>query len=271
MSFSEAVNKHLHASVLILSGLLIVLGVNLSADPVGSMRLVQGFTVLVSDEWWKVFNIFGHFLGAACLLLFMTRSHFMVWTVLAASAIGGAVSTTLKLIFDAPRPAHVMQEHLHIIGETLLQGSMPSGHAMTIGMVAGLSLALYPKLSAIGKRIAWVVCALMIFVCLARIASGAHWPADVCVGAGLGLALGAQIGRLMLARIHRLPRSEWFTEWFNQAARLLIAISLIVIPLAPSCSADASVALGLALAFWQLRGWHRIQRSWFPNPKSSKT
>lgn len=230
------------------------------------MRDVQSLTRLFPDECWKILNIFGHFLGASWLLLVMTPKAFMMWAVLASALLGGALSSALKSIFSASRPAAVMPEQLHIIGETLLHASMPSGHAMTIAIAGGLFLSLYPKLSPFGKRLAFPLGALAVGVCLARVASGAHWPADVCIGAGLGLVVGFQTGRWIRRWMHRLPQAALL----NPTGRALIAISLIVIPLPPSCSAEASVALGLSLALWQLHQWHSTKRSWLPNPKSSK-
>jgi hypothetical protein len=74
-----------------------------------------------------------------------------------------------------------------VIGTPLLNhASMPSGHALTAGAVATVLAA------ALGLR-GWRVLlpfVLAVAVALSRIAVGAHWPADVLAGAGLGLGWG---------------------------------------------------------------------------------
>ena len=99
----------------------------------------------------------------------------------------------LKSTFGLPRPGWVLDQNVfNPLGVPVLQGgSMPSGHALAAMATATLlTLALqhegrwhWPTGVAI-----WLVALLCAW---SRVAVGAHWPADVFVGGGLGLALAA--------------------------------------------------------------------------------
>jgi hypothetical protein len=90
-----------------------------------------------------------------------------------------------------PRPASVLDHSsFHILGNPLTSLAMPSGHTLT---AFALITAFYFS-TPIEKRKP-LLCLFFISVMagLARIAVGAHWPADVMAGAAVGI-LGGLLG-----------------------------------------------------------------------------
>lgn len=214
------------------------------------------------------------------------------------SLTGSLASASLKSLIDAPRPAALIQEPgaLYVIGETLTTRAMPSGHALTIGAVVGALCAMVAieraPLSASDRRLgypagtesllasepgsllerAWILPLsglIMLGVGLARIASGAHWPADVLVGAGLGLSIGFVSGVFGVALGEgRLGEGRWgearlgegrFGEGaartalaLERLAKVWIAFALLWISFPPSISEATARALGIVLASFLL-------------------
>ena len=90
----------------------------------------------------------------------------------------GILVQMIKYFFPSPRPSVVFSD-IHILGPVLSARSFPSGHAAsTFGLVSFLS-GEFPKL----ETLLWVMAILIGF---SRIYVGAHFPADVLFGAGLG-------------------------------------------------------------------------------------
>jgi len=100
-----------------------------------------------------------------------------LWLVLILASAGILVQI-IKYFFPSPRPSAVFPD-IHILGPVLRARSFPSGHtASTFGLISFLS-GEFPQLGTL----LWVMAILIGF---SRVYVGAHFPADVLFGAGLG-------------------------------------------------------------------------------------
>jgi len=147
------------------------------------------------ELFWVSFNMLGNgwatFALACPLLLLAPR---LLTAALAGGAISGVLSQFLKHTLEMPRPAAVLDPtSFHILGKALSHFSMPSGHTLTaFAILTAFYFALEPN-----KRVAyWWLFVVATLAGLARIAVGAHWPADVCAGAAVGLFSGIAGARL---------------------------------------------------------------------------
>lgn len=138
--------------------------------------------------FWTIVTTLGDGAVAGCLfyLLFRKRND-----LLAKGLIGGVAALLtaqgLKKIFAVSRPEHTVgfEDNFYLLTEsmTATNFSMPSGHTITAFLLGSL-LIRYLKLSVIGRALLVVV---LISIAVSRVALGVHWPADVFVGAGLGI------------------------------------------------------------------------------------
>jgi membrane-associated phospholipid phosphatase len=132
-------------------------------------------------------------------ILFAILSPLLLWrpqalmACVAAIPAGGLASVLLKRLFDAPRPAALIDPaQFQIIGPVLSHHSFPSGHSITAFAAAGALLAmLAPRSQTAAHRGALAgVVALAGAVAFSRVAVGAHWPLDVVGGALTGWLAG---------------------------------------------------------------------------------
>ena len=101
-------------------------------------------------------------------------------------------ATLLKYALEFARPVTVLGEHaVHRLGHFDSQHSLPSGHA-TFAML--LAMSLWPLFGVLGRA------ALIVFVAwagLARVWTGAHFPADVVAGYVVGAIAVAAAGWML--------------------------------------------------------------------------
>ena len=102
------------------------------------------------------------------------------------------------------------------------------------------------------QALAWAFGSAMAF---SRVAVGAHWPADILVGAGLGLAVGALCWQL---QARWLRQGGWMSAWVPLAVELLGALAAFTAREGYPQVQALQWALGLAAlasAGWRLLAW----------------
>lgn len=145
-------------------------------------------------------------------VLFVLLSPLLLWrpqammAVLAAVPVGGLFSVAFKRLYDAPRPAAVLDvAQFQVIGPLLHNVSFPSGHtisafagaaAVLAALIAQTSTASKPRAHQAGDSSFLavmgfaVVFSLAVSIGFSRVAVGAHWPVDVLAGASGGWLAG---------------------------------------------------------------------------------
>ena len=176
----------------------------------------------VAAPVWTALSALGNgwgVLGVTAPLLVLAPR--LMWAWLCAAPFAIVFARTGKFLLESPRPAAVVDNaQMRIVGETLHNVAMPSGHTLTaFAVVSALYFALPPLRRT---RYAWLWL-LALGAGLSRIAVGAHWPGDVAVGASLGLLAGL-LGHVLLARMgpaHCKP-----TAWSLRAVAALVALAV---------------------------------------------
>jgi membrane-associated phospholipid phosphatase len=177
---------------------------------------------IVAAPVWTGLSLLGNgwgVLGVTAPLLVLAPR--LMWAWLCAAPFAIVLARTGKFFIVSPRPAaEVDNTQFRIVGETLHNVSMPSGHTLTAFAVAS---ALYFAIP-VGHRARygwlWLLAA---GTGLSRIAVGAHWPGDVAVGASLGLLSGL-LGNVLLARMG--PQHCQPTRWSLRLVALLLAVTV---------------------------------------------
>ena len=200
--------------------------VELSVDPVFLFKRLNTATQHLPDLLWVFFNMLGNGWGVFALLcpllIFAPRA---LMATLCAGTVAGVLSRTLKLSLQFPRPASVLDPaSFHIVGNPLTSLAMPSGHTLT---AFALATALYFSVPPAKRKYALGLFVLATLAGLARIAVGAHWPADVMAGMSIGLfsgMLGATLAQRIPARL--LGPQAWIMRIASAGAALCIYVLL---------------------------------------------
>ena len=107
---------------------------------------------------------------------------------------------------------------LHFIGTPPLNlRSMPSGHSTSAFTLAVLAIGLLRR-HGIHRGLEAALWALATLMATSRVAVGAHWPADVLAGAGLGLLVGWVSWQL---QSRWLRRGLWMSPLVPMVAELV--------------------------------------------------
>ena len=141
---------------------------------------------LFPEYFWENITFAGDALVAVTIaLLFSYRFPQISLAIVLCALFGGLVIHILKAAISLPRPPAVLEIGTFVvIGPEFQKGSMPSGHTATAFMLAGV---LSRCLDSTFKKIGVIFFAALIG--WSRVVSGVHWPADVCMGAALGLSV----------------------------------------------------------------------------------
>ncbi len=200
--------------------------VELSTDPVSLFKLINTHTQKLPDLFWVFFNMLGNGWGVFALLCpLLVLAPRALLATLCAGALAGVISRTLKLSLQFPRPASVLDpSSFHIVGNPLTSLAMPSGHTLT---AFALATALYFSLPPAHRKFGLWLFVLATLAGLARVAVGAHWPADVFAGMSIGLfsgMLGATLSKLIPARF--VAPQAWPLRTASVGAALCIYVLL---------------------------------------------
>ena len=206
--------------------LLLWLIVALTSSPSELFLQINHQAQILPDRFWAFFDLFGNgwfdFALASPLLLLAPRN--LVSSV-CAGAIAGLSGRALKLAFELPRPASVLDPtSFHILGNPLTSLSMPSGHTLT---AFALITAFYFTTVAEKRKPLLSLFLISITAGISRIAVGAHWPADVMAGAAIGMTgglLGAHFCRNIPQTMLR-PRS-WLMRVLAAGSALCVYVLL---------------------------------------------
>ena len=200
--------------------------VELSSEPITLFRQLNTTARLLPDSVWVFFNVLGNGWGVFALLCpLLVLAPRALMATLCAGAFAGVVSRALKLSLQFPRPASVLDPaSFHIVGNPLTSLAMPSGHTLT---AFALATALYFSVPPSQRRYAAGLFVLAALSGLARVAVGAHWPADVLAGMSIGLFSG-MLGATLAQRIpvNLLAAQAWPLRAASAGAALCIYILL---------------------------------------------
>ncbi|HSC66785.1 MAG TPA: phosphatase PAP2 family protein [Cellvibrio sp.] len=171
------------------AALLILVGLVLNSFPAQNQSLFFAINSLLPiSSLWIAITTVGDGAVAGCLfyILFRRQTDLLVKGLI-GGVLGLIASQGLKKLFAVPRPEHTLdfggQFYLLTESMTATNYSMPSGHTVT-AFLLGTLLLYFLKLNTVGRIVLVLV---MIAIALSRVALGVHWPADVLVGAGLGI------------------------------------------------------------------------------------
>ena len=131
----------------------------------------------------------------ALILLLSLRWPRIFWAMLLSALFAVAFTHLGKQLFDALRPAAVLDAGaFNLIGPELRRTSFPSGHSATAALF--FATCVY-----YARNWRWRTLLTLIAVAagLSRVAVGVHWPLDVAVGLTCGV-LAALIGTRLAAR-----------------------------------------------------------------------
>lgn len=152
------------------------------SDPIGGPRveeLVRDLTAMGGVA------IIGLVTASTVGFLLMDRKYHAAVLVLVATVGGQLVSSTLKGLYDRPRPSVVP----HLMHAS--QASFPSGHSLLAAvtyLTLGALLARLVERPALKLYIVAVAATITALVGLSRVYLGVHYPTDVLAGWCAGMA-----------------------------------------------------------------------------------
>jgi len=188
-------------------------------------------------------------LAISCVMLFNLRLGIAGLIGFIAS---GIIAQLLKRVFDMPRPPAVF-ENVHVLGAALQSHSFPSGHATSCGVMILLALILWKR----EQWQHWVVASLFAMAAYGRVYGGVHFPLDVWVGVGIGMAAMSAASHWMM----RLPAYAWEkSDWAWRVPAVILMIEAAVLGLGykiqPSTAVPVTLlvpiaALVILMQFWK--------------------
>lgn len=152
------------------------------SDILFSVDLLIDIQHTIGAEWEFVVHGLALFGDSRLILvlaigLFWYTTRHRPYQVLAASLLGSALGSLLKIIFNQPRPA----DPDLLIQTAALSPSFPSGHVV-------LATCFWGTIAWYGWIPKWAATVIVLVVMFTRLYLGAHFLGDVLFGALVGLA-----------------------------------------------------------------------------------
>ncbi len=215
------------AALLVLAGSLLQVGGLSKAWMLAAHR-----EPLLPPTLWSVTTQLGTGLAVIAIASLLDALRVRLLGALGVAFVLGGVATHLpKWIAPLPRPAaSPLHEWMVYIGDPIGgSASMPSGHALAAFALATLLCRSSPLLAR-QPALRVAVLGAAALVAWSRVAVGAHWPADVLVGAGLGIGCALLAIRLAL----RLRLDARLRGRIGGAASMLLqGIALVMLLASP--------------------------------------
>ncbi len=237
---------------------------------------------------WSILTTLGDASVLFCLLspLLVWRPQMML-AILAAVPLGGLLSVSLKALYQAHRPATVIDvDQFNVVGPLLNNASFPSGHTITafaaaLALVAMLVMQARQHAADLGGltdadsrlRIAatsspmgalitvmalFAVLSVAALIGFSRVAVGAHWPVDVLAGAACGWLAGLS-GAWVALRYPKVWQAR-ISQFVVGQLLLLTALWLLLNKPEYALGAPAvwlAVACVLVTVVWQFGAMYR--------------
>ena len=153
--------------------------------------------------------------------------------------MGSVVSPLLKMWWAVPRPLMAIEPALlNPMGNPPASANaMPSGHALAVSTLVCLIVLMYPSLL---RRKAWLLPLILVglVVAFSRVVVGAHWPADVLAGMGLGI----WIAWLAMQSEKLWPWTSFLNTRPGNWLLLVMEVGLVVFVLVTAPAETAAIA-----------------------------
>jgi len=150
---------------------------------------------------------------ALAALFLHSRPH-AVWAAVLAAIPGALFTHGLKALYPFARPAVVFgSKTITVLGPELHRSSFPSGHALSVAVLAGLVCLAYRNVAIRMGALAFAV-----LVSFSRVTVGVHWPFDIAVGF-FGGWLAAWLGWICVVD------APWFR---TRQASFIMSVVLVV-------------------------------------------
>lgn len=157
---------------------------------------VNNLGLLFNETFWQILTYVGEANAALALCLFIAfKRNDVAVIVFLGSLLATILSKSLKKGFAMKRPPSELEpsEFIHF-GELVYNYSYPSGHTMTVFLLAAVfALTINKNWFTVGALF------VALLVGISRVVVGAHWPLDVLTGAAIGIVIAV----VMFALVNR--------------------------------------------------------------------